>query len=108
MSVVRTTLEILTGDAGYEIEIDVDYSIYAGFAGSQEQPPEPASASINEVWVVGDDKTYTYPAPWLRDMLAEDGDILERCMADALDRAEYAAEQRADAKREAMMLGDDR
>lgn len=105
MSVLRTTLEILTGDAGYEIEIDVDYSVYAGFAGSQEQPSEPASASINEVWVVGDGKTY--PATWLCDMLADDGDILERCMADAIERAEYAAEQRADAQREAMMLGDD-
>lgn len=105
MSLLRTTLEILTGDAGYEIEIIVDYSVYDGHHGVEGFPPEPASASILEVAIVSDGKTH--PAPWLCDLIAEDEDILERCMADALDRAEYAAEQRADAKREAMMLGDD-
>lgn len=106
MSRLHTSLEILTGDAGYEIDIVVDYSVYAGFAGSYEQPPEPASASITDVSVVSEGKTY--PAPWLCDLIADDEEILALCLGDDCERAEYAAEQRADAKREAMMLGDDR
>ena len=105
MSRLRTALEILTGDAGYEIEIDVDYSVYAGFAGSQYEPPEPASASIQDVSIVSGGKSH--PAPWLCDLIAEDDAILTLCLEDDAERAEYAADQRADAQREAMMLGDD-
>ena len=103
MSRLRATMTI--GD-DYEVEVDIDYSVYAGFAGSQYEPSEPASASILEVSIVSGGKTY--PAPWLCDLIGEDDDILALCLEDDAERAEYAAEQRADAKREAMMLGDDR
>lgn len=107
MSSLRTTLSIGSGLYDYEIEVVIDYSVSPGFAGSYHQPPEPASAEILAVAVI-DSHGKSHPAPWLCDLLADDEEMLSLCLVDDDERAEYAAEQRADAKREAMMLGDDR
>lgn len=106
MTILRTTIEIGSGLADYEAEIEVCYRIHPGDKGSYYQPPSEATAEIEDVSIIAPDGT-KYPAPWLADMLAEDEEMLSLCLLDADERAEDAAEYRAEAKRETRLLGDD-
>lgn len=106
MATVRTSVEIGSGLSDYEAEIDVEYRIHPGFKGTYYQPPEEASAEIIAVTIIADDGT-KYPAPWLADMLCDDEEVLSLCLEDAAERYEDAMDQRAEAKREERMLGDD-
>lgn len=106
MATVRTSVEIGSGLSDYEAEIDVEYRIHPGFKGTYYQPPEEASAEIIAVTIIADDGT-KYPAPWLADMLCDDEEVLSLCLLDTAERYEDAMEQRAEAKREERMLGDD-
>lgn len=106
MSRLHTTIEIGSGLADYEAEIEVDYRIHPGDKGSYYQPPSDATAEIEAVSIIAPDGT-KYPAPWLADMLCDDEEVLSLCLLDTAERYEDAMEQRAEAKREARMLGDD-
>ncbi|MGN6290359.1 MAG: hypothetical protein ACTHNA_13985 [Sphingopyxis terrae] len=106
MATVRTSVEICSGLSDYEAEINVEYLIHPGFKGTYYQPPEEASAEIIAVTIIAEDGT-KYPAPWLADMLCDDEEVLSLCLVDEAERYEDAMEQRAEAKREARMLGDD-
>lgn len=106
MTTVRTSVEIGSGLSDYEVEIDVEYRINPGFKGTYYQPPEEASAEIIAVTIIAEDGT-KYPAPWLADMLCDDEEVLSLCLLDTAERYEDAMDQRAEAKREERMLGDD-
>lgn len=106
MATVRTSVEIGSGLSDYEAEIDVEYRIHPGFKGTYYQPLEEASAEIIAVTIIADDGT-KYPAPWLADMLCDDEEVLSLCLLDEAERYEDAMDQRAEAKREERMLGDD-
>lgn len=70
----------------------VEYTTYAGFCGSMEQPPEDASVEIQTVTVTSghplDDRDWT-----------DDDELRAECMQDWIDDCEAAAEYRADARR---------
>ena len=106
MTTFRTTIEIGSGLADYEAEIEVSYRIHPGYRGSYYQPPEDATAEIEDIAILASDGT-KFPAPWLADLMAEDEELLALCMLDAEESAQDAAEYRAEAKREERMLGDD-
>ena len=106
MGSFTTTIEIGSGLADYEAEIEVSYRIHPGDRGSYYQPPEEATAEIEDITILASDGT-KFPAPWLADLMAEDEEILALCMLDAEERHQDAAECRAEAKREARMLGED-
>lgn len=106
MGSFTTTIEIGSGLADYEAEIEVSYRIHPGDRGSFYQPPSDATAEIEDVSIIASDGK-KYPAPWLADLLVEDEEVLALCMLDAEERHQDAAEYRAEAQREARMLGDD-
>lgn len=105
MGCLRTTIEIGSGLADYEAEIEVDYRIHPGDKGSYYQPPSDATAEIEAVSIIAPDGT-KYPAPWLADLLVEDEEILSLCLLEADERHQDALEARAEAKREDRWLGD--
>lgn len=105
MTTLRTTIEIGSGLADYEAEIEVSYRIHPGDDGSYYQPPSEAIAEIEDVSIIAPDGK-KYPAPWLADLLVEDEEILSLCLLDGEERAQDAAEYRAEAEREARLLGD--
>src|SRR3546814_356286 len=100
MSAYTTTIEIVRNGEAHELEIEVAYRIHPGDRGDYYQPPSDATAEIEDISVVGIDGK-KYPAPWLVDLFCDDQDILSLCFVDARDRSEYAAEQQAEARREA-------
>lgn len=104
MSDLRTTIEIGSGLSDYEVEIEVEYTVHRGCAQTQTQPGEDDSIEITEVRVVHGGMTYG--APWLLDLLADDEEITSLCMLDAIEERQAQAEYRAEARREALMLGD--
>lgn len=106
MSKLATTIEIGSGLADYEIEIEIGYRIHPGDRGSHYQPATEATAEIEDVTIIASDGT-KYPAPWLADLLVDDEEMLSLCLLDGDERAEDAAEYRAEARREARLLGDD-
>lgn len=103
MSFMRHSITITSGSAESEIEVEVKYSVTPGYRGDYYQPPESPSAEIIRASIVHKDKSQTL-APWLIDMLAEDEQLLAACLADNEQRAEDAAEYRAEAAREERML----
>lgn len=105
MSAFTTTIEIGSGLADYEVEIEVGYRIHPGDRGSYYQPPEEATAEIEDISILSNGTKF--PAPWLAELVAQDEEILALCMLDAEERHQDAAEYRAEAQREARMLGDD-
>ena len=78
-------------------DIRVEYSFYAGYKGSQIEPPEPASVEITSI-------TPADPSITIPDDLYEDGDLLAECMAHYRDMLDDAAERRAEDRREALYL----
>lgn len=105
MSKLTTAVEIGSGLADYEVEIEVGYRIHPGDRGSYYQPPSEATAEIEDVTIIAADGA-KYPAPWLADLLADDEEILSLCFLDAQERAEDAAEHSAEARREDRMLAE--
>lgn len=105
MAKLITSVEILTGDTGYDVPVEVHYTRYDGCRETLEQPAEQASVEIGEVRAI-DAGGKSHDAPWLTDLLSDDEDLRALCMEDWADAAEYAADQRADAIREDRMLGD--
>lgn len=78
-------------------DIRVEYSFYAGYKGSQIEPPEPASVEIIDI-------TPADPLIIIPDDLYEDDDLLAECMAHYRDMLDDAAERRAEDRREALYL----
>lgn len=103
MSFVHHSVTITSGSAETELEVEVKYSVTPGSRGDYYQPPESPSAEIIRASIVHKDGSKTL-APWLIDMLAEDDQLLSACLADNEQRAEDAAEYRAEAAREERML----
>lgn len=80
-----------------DADIRVEYSFYAGYKGSQIEPPEPASVEIINI-------TPADPLILIPNDLYEDDDLLAECMAHHCDMLTDAAERRAEDRREALYL----
>src|SRR3546814_10355511 len=100
MSSYTNTIERVRNSEANELEIEVSNRSHPGDRGDYYQPASDATAEIEDISVVSIDGK-KYPAPWLVDLFCDDHDILSRCFVDARDRSEYAAEQQAEARREA-------
>lgn len=102
MPTVRTTFDIESGLASYGIEVEIEYSYYAGYRGSRMEPPESEIVTIEGATILDDGERF--PAPWLAGMLDTDAEVLSLCLLDYHERRIDAAEQRAEAMREERMM----
>lgn len=99
MPKLRTTIQISSGHAEYETEIEVDYTVHRGCRATYTQPGEEDTAEIASIKVLNTDGSW-WAAPFLGDLLQNDDEILADCMQDWIEREIYAEEQRAEIRRE--------
>jgi hypothetical protein len=100
--ILTTSVEILTGDTGYDLPIEVHYTFQKGRPQTQIDPAEPPHCDIHDIVVVLDGKARF--ATGIDDLLMDDEDLLARCMEHYLETAEYAADCKAEAIREERAL----
>lgn len=100
--ILKTAVEILTGDTGYDLPIEVHYTYHKGYPQTQTNPAEPPHCDIHDIVLVinGRERIDT----GIDDLLMEDEDLLAQCMAHYLEAAEYAADCKAEAIREERAL----
>jgi hypothetical protein len=93
------TTTLVWEDGADEIEADVRvvYSRYAGYRGSLTEPPEDASVEI--ISITPKDPTITIPARF-----DDDDDLIAECMADWDAEEADAAEWRAQARRDDLLM----
>lgn len=102
---LRTTIDISTGGlSDYELEIEIEYSVYPGCAQTFLTPAEPASATIKKIRVPGGPTSYWTDSGFLGDLLQDDEELLNLCLLDWQESRIAAEDDRADAMREEQML----
>jgi hypothetical protein len=104
MAQLRTTIEISFGGfQEYEVPVEVEYTFRAGCSQTYEQPGEADTVTLDKIKVIeaGGNRIV---ADWLVELLEADDELLALCAQDWLERADYAAEQAADARREESWL----
>lgn len=103
MAKLRTTIQINTGGLDdYEVPVEVEYTYRAGCSATYERPGEADTIVLDNITVIeasGD----TYGADWLVTLLEADDELLTLCAQDWVERADYAAEQAADARRDVLL-----
>jgi hypothetical protein len=86
-------------DDPHEVKLVIRFNVYRGCEPTLEQPGEGPSASIQDVTIIHEGRSY--PAPeWLWPFLESDEGLQGELLHDAVCTDEYHRDQAADAKRE--------
>ena len=91
----------------HEWPATIIYKFAPGYAGSRTEPPEAASVEIVHIKLLGANGAQVDLPDEVHERFAEDEQLIARLWLDWVDRSVAAAEDRAEAMREARLIGGD-
>lgn len=103
----KTSIMVTLAGVEHEWPATITYARHKGYAGDRISPPEPATVEVVSIALTGAQGGQMYLPAAVEDHFNDDSEIIALLMQDWADDSAAAAEYRAEARREARLMGDD-